>query len=67
MLENLIQTLPEERAYMLRLELDLLEKSTRRYFLDTEDLTMAEISDLQGVGGKKAAKSGVGSTGRNRN
>ena len=67
MLENLIQTLPEERAYILRLELGLLEKSTRRYFLEKEDLTMAEISDLQDVGGKKATNSGVVSTGRNRN
>ena len=54
MLENLVQTLPDERAYVLRMELGLLEKSTRRYFPDTEDLTMAEISDFQGVGGKKA-------------
>ncbi len=53
MLENLIQTLPDERAAVLRVELDLLERSARRFFPDAEDLAMADVSDFQGVGSKK--------------
>lgn len=52
MLENLIQTLPEERAAVLRLELSLLDRSTKRFFCEAEDQAMADVSDLQGVGGK---------------
>jgi uncharacterized membrane protein len=53
MLENLIQTLPEERAPLLREELKLLHRSAQRVFKDPEDLALAEISDSQGVGGKQ--------------
>jgi uncharacterized membrane protein len=56
LLENLIQTLPEERAVVLRIELDLLERSARRFFPDAEDLAMADVSDFQGVGSKKVQK-----------
>ena len=52
MLENLIQTLPEERAAVLRRELDLLNRSAKRFFPETEDQAMADVSDFQGVGGK---------------
>jgi uncharacterized membrane protein len=52
MLENLIQTLPEERAALLRKELHLLQRSAERYFSEPEDRALAEVSDLQGVGGK---------------
>jgi uncharacterized membrane protein len=51
MLENLIQTLPEERAPLLRQELQLLERASRRCFLEPEDLALAEVADPQGVGG----------------
>ena len=54
MLENLIQTLPEERRAVLRQELDLLERSTKRFFPEAEDRAMAKVSDSQGVGGKQA-------------
>ena len=50
MLENLIQSLPEERAALLRRELDLLERSSKRFFMEPEDQALAEVSDLQGVG-----------------
>ncbi|MCX6247369.1 MAG: DUF2254 domain-containing protein [Bacteroidetes bacterium] len=53
MCENLIQTLPEERAAVLRTELSLIERSTRRNFPESEDQAMADVSDFQGVGGKK--------------
>jgi uncharacterized membrane protein len=53
MLENLIQTLPEERTMLLRQELKLLQRTAERYFTEPEDRALAEISDLQGVGGKQ--------------
>jgi uncharacterized membrane protein len=52
MLENLIHTLPEERAALLRQELDLLHRSAERFFTEPEDLALAEVSDFQGMGGK---------------
>ena len=52
MLENLIQTLPPERAPLLREELKLLYRSADRCFTDPDDRALAEVSDLQGVGGK---------------
>jgi len=54
MLEHLILTLPEERAPALKRELNLLERSARRFFPEAEDLAMADVSDFQGVGGKKS-------------
>ena len=50
MLEDLIQTLPEERAAPLRQELKLLKRSAERFFQDAEDRALAEVSDSQGVG-----------------
>ena len=50
MLENLIQTLPEERAGLLRQELQLLHRSAERFFTEPEDRVLAEASDSQGVG-----------------
>jgi uncharacterized membrane protein len=52
MLETLIQTLPEERAALLRQELELLHRSAERFFTEPEDRALAEVSDFQGVGGK---------------
>ena len=51
MLDNLIETLPEKRAPVLRLELDLLRASSKRIFLDVYDQALAETGDLQGMGG----------------
>jgi uncharacterized membrane protein len=53
MLENLIQTLPQERTALLRQELELLHRSAERFFMEPEDRALAEASDLQGVGGKQ--------------
>jgi uncharacterized membrane protein len=53
MLENLIQTLPPERAPLLREELALLHRSAERFFTDPGDRALAEVSDFQGVGGKQ--------------
>lgn len=52
MLENLIQTLPEQRVALLRQELSLLHRSAERYFPEPEDRALAEVSDFQGVGSK---------------
>lgn len=51
MLKNLIDTLPERRAPVLRKELALLTKLSQRAFLDLDDQTLAESGDLQGIGG----------------
>jgi uncharacterized membrane protein len=53
MLENLIQILPEERVPLLRQELNLLHRSAARFFTEPEDRALAEVSDSQGVGGKR--------------
>jgi uncharacterized membrane protein len=53
MLENLIQTLPESRAFLLRQELVLLHRSSERSFTEPEDRARAEVSDFQGVGGRQ--------------
>jgi hypothetical protein len=55
MLENLLQTVPESRAPLLRQELNLLRRSADRSFPEPEDRALADVSDLQGVGGKHGA------------
>jgi uncharacterized membrane protein len=52
MLEDLIQTLPPECTALLRKELNLLERSAKRFFVEPEDLALAEAGDFQGVGGR---------------
>ena len=52
MLEDLVQTLPQERTALLYLELELLKRSAQRFFLEPEDQALANVSDFQGVGGK---------------
>lgn len=59
MLENLIQTLPERRAPMLRLELSLLQTSAKRIFVDLYDQALAETGDLQGMGGGEYREPGI--------
>ena len=51
MLDNLIEVLPEKRAPLLRLELSLLEATSKRMFADLYDQALAETGDLQGIGG----------------
>ena len=52
MLENLIQTLPEQRAARLRQELSLLRRSAERLFPEPEDRELADVSDFKGMGSK---------------
>lgn len=51
MLDNLIEVLPEKRAPLMRLELSLLEATSKRMFADLYDQALAETGDLQGIGG----------------
>jgi uncharacterized membrane protein len=57
MLENLIETLPERRRALLSKELHLLECSATRTFPDLHDQALAQISDLQGLGGTQVEHS----------
>ena len=59
MLENLVQTLPERRAPMLRLELGLLQAAAKRMFADLYDQSLAETGDLQGMGGGEYREPGI--------
>ena len=45
MLENLIETLPNRRAPLLRKELSLLASSSARMFAEIEDQALAGICD----------------------
>jgi uncharacterized membrane protein len=56
MLENLIQTVPPERAALLRQELAVLQRTAVRSFLEPEDRALADVSDFQGVGGKETTR-----------
>jgi uncharacterized membrane protein len=51
MLENLIETLPERRTALLRKELGHLTASAQRMFPESDDQTLADSADLQGMGG----------------
>jgi hypothetical protein len=59
MIENLIESLPGERAELLLPELATLRRSSERSFPEPEDRSLADISDLQRVGSRK----GPGPTG----
>jgi uncharacterized membrane protein len=52
MLENLIPSLTEERAALLRRELALLHRAAERVFSEPEDRALADTSDFQGMGGR---------------
>ena len=53
MLENLIETLPEERSALLRRELVLLQKTAERFFVEPEERALAASGDSQGMGGTR--------------
>lgn len=60
MLEDLAKVLPPARTALLGRELELLRRSARRFFPDPEDQALADVSDMQGVGGKHLAGGGAG-------
>jgi hypothetical protein len=51
MLENLIDTVPPQRAALLRRELALLDRGVEQDFRDPEDRACAAAADSLGVGG----------------
>ena len=57
--EHLIHTLPEERTTQLRHELMLLDNTAVRCFADVEDQSLANVGDLQGIGGRADASDSV--------
>lgn len=59
MLEDLIKTLPNERATLLVRELGILQRMASHAFQVPEDRALAEVSDLQGVGSGQRRKPGT--------
>jgi len=53
MLEDLVQCVPRERVPLLQQELQLLDRSVKRFFQEPEDRALADVGDLQGVGGSQ--------------
>ena len=52
MIENLVLTLPEHRHPALQQELSLLDREIEKHFLYPEELALARVADLQGLGGR---------------
>ena len=51
MIENLIQTLPQNRSEALLRQLGLLDREVERIFIYPEELALARVADAQGLGG----------------
>lgn len=51
MIESLMRTLPESRHAALQLELDLLDRTILDLYKQPEDLALAKVADVQGLGG----------------
>jgi len=51
MIDNLMQTLPAYRHAALLQELSLLDREIKRHFIYPEELSLAHIADVQGLGG----------------
>jgi uncharacterized membrane protein len=51
MIENLLESLPENRRPALRRELDLLDRALPKLHEFPEDLDLARKADFQGLGG----------------
>jgi uncharacterized membrane protein len=56
MIENLTETLPEQRRAALREELALLDRAVGRHYQFSEDAALARIPDPQGMGGSPPRK-----------
>jgi uncharacterized membrane protein len=52
MIENLMQTLPPHRHAELQKQLGLLERDIQKQFSYPEDLALAGVADVQGLGGR---------------
>jgi uncharacterized membrane protein len=51
MINNLLQTLPAHRHPAIQNELSLLEREIERSFVYPEELALARVADIQGLGG----------------
>jgi len=56
MIEDLVKTLPEHRHSALHKELALLDLAIQKVYTLQEDLVLARIPDLQGLGGSARSK-----------
>ena len=56
MLENLLQTLPDNRHPALREELNLLDSTLPAHYPLPQDLALARVADTQGLGGAQQIK-----------
>ena len=61
MIENLTEVLPPDRIALLSRELTMLQHSAERFFPEPEDQALADVSDLQGVGGKHSGSNALAS------
>jgi uncharacterized membrane protein len=57
MIVNLTDTLPAQRHSALRKELELLDRTIEKLYILPEDLKLASIPDLQGLGGSSRLQS----------
>ena len=57
MIVNLTDTLPVQRHSALRKELELLDRTIEKLYILPEDLKLASIPDLQGLGGSSRLQS----------
>lgn len=53
MLDDLLDTLPEERKPQVKKQLELINRSVKRTFIDPEDKEIASIGDYQGMGSSR--------------
>ena len=56
MIQNLLQSLPENRLPALRQQQDLLDRTLQKFYAFPEDLALARIADTQGLGGASGAE-----------
>ena len=54
MIENLLESLPESRRPALQQELNLLDRAVEKLHDFPEDLELARVADLQGLGGSSS-------------
>jgi uncharacterized membrane protein len=55
MIDNLVQTLPDNRCAALHEELALLDSTLEKLYFLPEDLALARVADTQGLGGPQSA------------
>jgi len=54
MIKNLLESLPESRRPALQQELNLLDRVLEKLHDFPEDLELARVADLQGLGGSSS-------------